>query len=555
MSRHARRTRRGRTRVPKVIGSDVELGNLILGRTPGREGTCREASAALLAEIDGIPARRSAGTYGYSRIDPAAYSYAASERLEPPDWGAGVAAGSPLPATVLDRGRLFLPCNGSSCYIDLSHFEVTSPEVRSAADYVAVFHAMLRIARDALHAANERLPSGQRLVALVNNSDGLGHSYGSHISICMTRRSWEDMFERRIHPSLFFLMAFQTSSVVLTGQGKVGSENGRPPVRFQISQRADFFETIVGLQTSYRRPLVNSRDESHCTRSTSSGETRSPELARLHCIFHDQTLCHAATFLKVGTMQLIVAMIEAGWIDRRLLLRSPLLAVRRWSHDPGLRATARLSGGRRVTAVEHQRLFLESARRFVEAGACGEHVPGATEILRVWAETLDLLEAKDYTVLARRLDWVCKKQLLESAVDANPGLDWDSPVLKHLDHVYGSLDEEEGLYWACERDGRVDRLATSAAIERFVHEPPADTRAWTRSMMLRAIPPAQIEEIDWGYIRVRTRATRERRSESRTFRLGSPFGFTKQECAHLIQGGTGEVASTPQVNGGHHAGA
>ena len=555
MSGPGRRPRRGRVRVPKVIGSDVELGNLILGREAGRDGTCREASAALLAEIDGISARPAVSTHAYGGADDSGRTRAAADATDLPAWGTGMAAGLPLPPASLDRGRVFLPCNASSCYVDLYHFEAASPEVRSASDYVAVFHAMLRIARDAMHAANRRLPAGQRLVALVNNSDGLGHSYGSHISICMTRRSWEDMFERRIHPSLFFLMAFQASSILLTGQGKVGSENGRRPVRFQISQRADFFETLVGLQTSYRRPLVNSRDESHCTPTSSDESAASPGLARLHCIFHDQTLCHTGTFLKAGTMQLIVAMIEAGWMDRRLLLRSPLMAVGRWSHDPDLRAAARLHGGRRVTAAEHQRLFLESARRFVESGACGDHVPGAAGILDVWQEILDLLEARDFTALASRLDWVCKKTLLERAIDANPGLDWDSPVLKHLDHVYGSLDEEEGLYWACERDGLVDRVATSAAIERFVHEPPEDTRAWMRAMLLRSIPPGQIEEIDWGFISVRTRATRERRSESRTIWLGSPFGFTKKDCAHLFQDGAGAVVTNPTANGGQHAGA
>ena len=34
-------------------------------------------------------------------------------------------------------------------------------------------------------------------------------------------------------------------------------------VPYQFSQRADFFETEVGLETTVKRPIVNTRDEPH----------------------------------------------------------------------------------------------------------------------------------------------------------------------------------------------------------------------------------------------------------------------------------------------------
>ena len=104
------------------------------------------------------------------------------------------------------------------------------PEVLSAYDHVAAWHAMLRIARGALDAANAKLPAGQRIHVLVNNSDGRGNSYGSHLSFLVTRRAWDNIFERKLH-HLLFLAAFQASSIVVTGQGKVGAENGAPAGR------------------------------------------------------------------------------------------------------------------------------------------------------------------------------------------------------------------------------------------------------------------------------------------------------------------------------------
>jgi proteasome accessory factor A len=509
--------------VPKVLGGDVELANFILGAPYDVAGTGREASRALLRQVVGVPARRRLESDDHGGFD----SRWARDQARP-RWGdldgagsleepaleggpsssassrgarADYAAPHATRRSDVDWGRKFLPANAGSVYIDMDHLELASPEVRSAKDFVSASHAMLRVARAALPAANAELPAGKRIVALANNSDGRGNSYGSHLNVCMERRAWHNTLERRMHPALFYLAAFQVSSIVITGAGKVGAERG-PAVPYQLSARADFFEQIVGLDTSHRRPLVNTRDESHCLTAGGTFSPRRSPLARLHCIFFDHTLCHVATYLKAGLMQLVVAMIETGWVDAKLLLRSPLDALRRWSRDPELRAQARLYGGASVTAVELQRLFLERARRCVDSGACDQRVPDAREILRLWADTLDLLEARSFAALARRLDWVLKLTLLER-VGAGGGLDWSSPEMTHLDQIYASLDAREGLYWSCERDGAVDLLASDAEIDRFVTSPPDDTRAWTRAMLLRAFRSEDIEEVDWSFVRVR----------------------------------------------------
>jgi hypothetical protein len=127
-----------------------------------------------------------------------------------------------------------------------------------------------------------------------------------------------------------------------------------------------------------------------------------------------------------------------------------------------------------LTAAELQMLFLEDARKFVEQAGLDEIVPRAGEILDLWEDTLAKLHARDTAALAHRLDWVLKRCALERALERRSDLDWDSPEIKHLDQMYSSLDEAEGLYWAYERNGAVERVATDAQIEWFARNPPED---------------------------------------------------------------------------------
>jgi len=187
-----------RAAAPKLLGADVELGNFILG-LEREHGTCEAASRALLREIQGLPwpAPSHAGAWWNQT------GQSQSVTTNPQDWG-----------------RKYLPVNGGSAYIDLHHLEWCTPEVLSAYDFAAASHAMLRIVRSALQAANARLPERMKLVAVVNNQDGQGHSYGSHMSVLVTRAAWDRLFHRRLH-ELLLLASFQVSSIIFTGQGKV----------------------------------------------------------------------------------------------------------------------------------------------------------------------------------------------------------------------------------------------------------------------------------------------------------------------------------------------
>jgi hypothetical protein len=339
-------------------------------------------------------------------------------------------------------------------------------------------------------------------VALANCSDGLGHSYGAHLNVLVTRSAWENICVRKPH-YLACLAAFQASSIVYTGAGKVGGENDRAPVAYQLSQRADFIEALVGPQTTYDRPIVNARDEPLCGPRAWRRNDTGVELSRLHVIFYDHTLAQVATLLKVGTLQIVAAMLEAGAVNAGLALDDPLEALQAWSGDPTLAARVRTVAGGGVTAVELQFRFLDEAKRFADAGGLDAVVPRAAEILALWEDTLVKLRARDFPALARRLDWVLKLQMLRRAMERRPALEWTSPEIKHLDHVYASLDRRDGLFWAYEREGLVDRVVSDEAIAHAGAEPPPDTRAWTRAHLLRLAGQTQIDRVDWDAVCVK----------------------------------------------------
>lgn len=493
------------------MGTEHELGNFVLGKTPD-EDTCREAAVALLAEVDGAPGlihaqeTDSVHPYGthYGHDDgPPATAY------NPQDWG-----------------RKFLPSNGGCVYIDLDHLEVCTPETTSARDHLAAWHASLLTVRDALVHANAALPDGQRIVVLANNTDGKGHAYGSHTNFLVSRYAWDELFARRMHPMLFVLVAYQVSSIIFTGQGKVGAENGHGPADYQIAQRADFFEQLVGVETTYRRPICNTRDEPLC------GPRQTDELARLHCIFYDNTLCHGSTLLKMGVMQIVLSMVEAESLPTELILDDPLDALYSWSRDPDLRARARLVGGRSVTAAELQQAFVEAAKAFVDSGQCEAYVPGVRAILALWSDTIEKLRRRDFEALRGRLDWVLKRAIIERVMRQRPGLRWDSPEVKHLDHLYSSVDEDEGLFWALQRAGFIESEVSETAISRARHEPPHDTRAWTRAMLLQHEQAHRITKVDWDSVQFDGIAFGDSIRRGFSLDLAQPCGFTRTQTAH-----------------------
>ncbi len=368
--------------------------------------------------------------------------------------------------------------NGARYYVDHAHPEYSSPEVTNARDLVVHEKAGERILEVSRREANLLLPDGATMLLHKNNSDQKGNSYGCHENYLMDRRT---SFKRIVENLLPFFVTRQ----IYCGSGKVGSENRNHPCDFQISQRADFFETEVALDTMVKRPIINTRDEPHADRE---------KYRRLHMIVGDSNMSEYTIYLRNGVTAILLSMIEDGAIDRDLSLSNPVRAIKEVSHDPGLGKEIQLDNGKRMTAIEIQNEFLDMALTYAAKNPLDSV---SQDVLEKWQHVMTCLQ-DDPMGLVREIDWVAKKQLIEEFIDRKE-LDWDDSRVKMLDLQYHDTRPDKGLYYMLERQGRVERICSDEEINAAAHRPPDDTRAFFRGECLRRYP-GEVFGVNWDSI-------------------------------------------------------
>jgi proteasome accessory factor A len=320
-----------------------------------------------------------------------------------------------------------------------------------------------------VEAAARLLAPGQQISVYKNNSDGKGNSYGSHENYLMDRAV---PFARIAH----LITPHFVTRQIFCGAGKVGSETpgaaGRDVV-FQIAQRSEFFEEEIGLETTLKRPIVNTRDEPHADPQ---------RYRRLHVIVGDANLAEVATFLKVGTTALVLALIEDDAFDGvDLGIANPVMAIRQVALDPTLRTTIEMTDGRTVTALALQWELFGLARKYAEERGleCLGSENVGQMVLRRWEDVLHGLETDPATV-AGQVDWAAKFQLLEAYRERH-GLNWDDSRLAAVDLQYHDLRPERSLFTRLD----TERLLDPADVLAAVTEPPRRTRAYFRGQCLK----------------------------------------------------------------------
>lgn len=359
--------------------------------------------------------------------------------------------------------------NGARYYVDHAHPEMSSPECSDALSAVRYDCAGDLILQQSMDTANAVLPDGEEIVIYKNNSDGKGNSYGCHENYLMDRAVPFSEVAAGI-------MAHFITRQIYCGAGKVGFESSRfdpddHRAGFQISSRADFIEEQIGLETTIKRPIVNTRDEPHCDYR---------RFRRLHVIVGDANMSQVACLLKLGTTAIVLAMIEDDFMPPEIVFDQPVAALRAISADLSLRQTVPLATGEQVSALDIQWEFYERARKFGELGKlepvghdCGQLV------LDRWEQVLSGLET-DPQSQSGVIDWIAKHQLIDQ-YRLRHDLDWDSPRLKALDLQYHDLRPNKGLAW---RLG-LERLVSDREQQHAASHPPLDTRAYFRGECLR----------------------------------------------------------------------
>jgi proteasome accessory factor PafA2 len=408
----------------------------------------------------------------------------------------------------LGLANVILP-NGARYYVDHAHPEYSTPECITPRELVVHDKAGERILERSLHEVARSMPSAPPLSIYKNNSDGKGNSYGTHENYLVDRATPFGDIVRDLTP-------FFVTRIVFTGAGKVGAEapwDERSRAIYQLTQRADFFETEVGLETTLKRPIINTRDEPHAD----------PErYRRLHVIIGDANLCEVATFLKIGTTAIVLKMIEDRFLPD-LSIANPVQSLHEISRDLTCTHEIGLVDGRRVNAVQLQWEYLEHARKYVERE---DDTPENREVLDRWEAVLSALETDPHT-LHRELDWVAKHRVLQAYRDRD-ALEWNDSKLRAIDLQYHDVRRDKGLYYRLEASSKVERLTTDEEVEAAVMEPPIDTRAYFRGRCIDKYPDA-IAAASWDSLIVDTGADALQRIPMR-----EPLRGTKAHVEDLL---------------------
>ena len=364
-----------------------------------------------------------------------------------------------------DYNRLLnkLLANGGRLYVDGAHPEYSTPECTNPRELVAYERAGERIAAECLKGM-AKVRGSEKFVLYKNNTDGKGNSYGYHENYLLARSI---PFERIVR----VLVPFFVTRQIYAGAGKVGAENQTDVTQYQISQRADFFECLVDLNTMVKRPIINTRDEPHADPA---------KYRRFHVIVGDANMAELSTYLKVGATAIVLDLMEGGAELPDLELDDPVRAIKDVSRDLDVKRVLKLRDGRVTNAVAVQRAYLKAAQDFY---ACHELSQVTKDILVRWEEVLDKLE-RDPMLLVRDLDWVAKRHMIQTYMERK-GCGWDDSRVMLLDLQYHDVRPEKGLYYTLERSNLVERLLQDSEIAKAEHQPPPGTRAYFRGQCLK----------------------------------------------------------------------
>ena len=441
-------------------------------------------------------------------------------------------------------GRDDMLGNGARFYIDMGHPEYSTPECSNPLSAVIADKAGERV----LEQASEK---GKVARIFKNNVDSEFNSYGSHENYLMDRKKVKN-FNRLAD----FIRPFLVSRIAFTGSGKVGFRNREKSLEvrktikdildkyyslkpsagvkalydsvktgldqvmgelnenelvYQISQRADFFEKPIGLETTFNRPIVNTRDESLSDKS---------KYMRLHVISGDANLSEIADYLKLGTMDLILDLYEDGKLET-FDLEDSVRAMHAISKDPSFKTRVGVEKLGEMTAVEIQKMYQEAA----ESAYRGRDAM-TDDILNRWKFVLDGLESQDpekSVVLNRWLDWRIKKNLIDSYMNKS-GKKLGDTAVRNIDLMYHEINRDKGLFYMLQNNGLVDRLLTDEQIDHAVDNAPEDTRAWTRGELIKKY---DISAADWDEVSIR--------GGQGDIVLKDPFRATKSEMSEIFE--------------------
>lgn len=397
------------------------------------------------------------------------------EQLAPSGPGVQAVARPSAQEAALPKPSACVLTNGARLYVDHAHPEYSSPETLGPKQGALYDAAGDLIARRAMELA---AASGNQIELFKNNVDGKGAAYGSHENFLL-RRDLE-----------FFglaqnLIPFLVTRPIICGAGRVGIGQRSEKSGFQISQRADYVENDIGLETTFNRPIVNTRDEPHADAS---------RWRRLHVIGGDANRYQYSTYLRLGSTAALLWLLEkpdcpqVKQLEELRITSDPVEETWAVSHDLSLTHRIETVSGPLSALQIQNAIRVAIAEALEERGGADQ---ASAELLKDWQQVLDSL-ATDRQLAARRVEWVGKYQLL-ARMRQRLGCDWNHPKIQALDLQWAAL--RPGIFENLCASGMVEQLFSAEEVSQAVSLPPRGGRSWVRGMAVAKLP--EVKKGSW----------------------------------------------------------
>lgn len=424
--------------------------------------------------------------------------------------------------------------NGGRLYVDRGgHPEYATPECCDVADLVTYEIAGDRILQKLLQVVNAR-KEGYRLRLYKNNVDLYGHTYGGHENYLITPQAMAD-----IHRLLPFLVSRQ----LFSGAGKVMTFRNDGLLGYQISQRADFFDCTYSDRTSEVRGIINIRKRE----ITGMGQNQ-----RLHLIIGDSNMNPNTIGLKIGTTALMLRLLEAGALNNAFEILDPPKALKAISRHPTARVRCHHHGHTvEYTALDIQSICLEAILEYFTSGDLN---PDEARWLAMWEKMLNGLKTltihpaamvleRDDADLKRQVDWIMKLWLIDRRRSGGA----PEAQLKKIDFAYHDLDPATSIFERCLSLDLVDRLIPEHHVAEACRNPPQNTRAHLRGLVIQRTfgKNVAVSVDNWERINICAALSREdsqnsfnrlRREKNRmTIDLTDPFQTENQKAMDALQ--------------------
>ena len=235
---------------------------------------------------------------------------------------------------------------------------------------------------------------------------------------------------------------------------------------------------------------------------------------RLQIGLSDSNLSDLSEYVKVGSVSLLLDMIESGQHRKLPKLKSTLHALERLASDWHLVSRVNTNRGK-MSALDIQKSYLAAAESFV-AGVPPDQRGEAPLVLMRWHELLNAAiayrkDATDFADALGRIDWLTKRVMIDELGTSSEWL-----ARKKIDLRYHELSKE-GYFKQVAATIPGIQLVDQSDVERRRRSPPSNSPAARRGWLIREFAGSdEIMQCDWGFAIIGTGRHRRRIQFSET---------------------------------------